>query len=74
MQYEDLTQELVDRCLSRGADSAEVMLETGRRLSIEVRNGEMETIQESSSHGAGFRVFRMIVHWRLRTRIECVRN
>jgi len=58
MQYENLSQELVDRCLSRGADSAEVMLETGRRLSIEVRNGEMETIQESSSHGAGFRVFR----------------
>jgi PmbA protein len=58
MQYEDLTQELVDRCLRQGADSAEVLLETGRQLSIEVRNGEMETIQESSSHGAGFRVFR----------------
>ena len=58
MQYENLSQELVDRCLSRGADSAEVMIEEGRQLSIEVRNGEMETIQESSSHGAGFRVFR----------------
>ncbi len=58
MQYENLSQELVDRCLSRGADSAEVLIEEGRQLSIEVRNGEMETIQESSSHGAGFRVFR----------------
>jgi PmbA protein len=58
MQYEDLTQELVDRCLSRGADSAEVLLETGRQLSIEVRNGVMETIQESASHGVGFRVFK----------------
>ena len=58
MQYENLPQELVDRCLSGGADSAEVLLETGRRLSIEVRNGELETIQESSSHGVGFRVFR----------------
>jgi len=58
MQYENLSQELVDRCLSRGADSAEVLMEEGRQLSIEVRNGEMETIQESSSHGAGFRVFR----------------
>jgi PmbA protein len=58
MQYEDLTRELVDRCLSRGADSAEVFLEEGRQLSIEVRNGEMETIQESASHGVGFRVFR----------------
>ena len=58
MQYDNLTQELVDRCLSQGADSAEVMIEEGRQLSIEVRNGEMETIQESTSHGAGFRVFR----------------
>jgi len=58
MQYENLPQELVDRCLSRGADAAEVYLETGRALSIEVRNGQMETIQESSSHGVGFRVFR----------------
>ena len=58
MQYENLPQELVDRCLGKGADSAEVLVEDGRQLSIEVRNGEMETIQESSSHGAGFRVFR----------------
>jgi len=58
MQYENLSQELVDRCLSRGAESAEVFIEEGRQLSIEVRNGEMETIQESTSHGAGFRVFR----------------
>ncbi len=58
MQYDDLTRALVDRCLSRGAESAEVFLEEGRQLSIEVRNGEMETIQESASHGVGFRVFR----------------
>lgn len=58
MQYENRPQELVDRCLSRGADSAEVLLETRRQLSIEVRNAVMETIQESSSHGVGFRVFK----------------
>ena len=58
MQYENLSQELVDRCLGRGAEDAEVYVEEGRNLSIEVRNGEMETIQESSSHGVGFRVFR----------------
>ena len=58
MQYENLSQDLVDRCLGRGAEHAEVYVEEGRSLSIEVRNGEMETIQESSSHGVGFRVFR----------------
>ncbi len=58
MQYENLPQELVDRCLSRGADAAEVLLETSRQLNIEVRNGQIETVQESSSHGVGFRVFK----------------
>ncbi len=58
MQHDNLPQELVDRCESRGADAAEVLLETSRRLSIEVRNGEVETVQESSSHGVGFRVFK----------------
>jgi len=58
MQYDNLPEELVERCLSQGADSAEVLLETGRQLGIEVRNGVMETIQQSSSHGVGFRVFR----------------
>ena len=58
MQHENLPQELVERCESKGADAAEVLLETSRRLSIEVRNGEMETVQESSSHGVGFRVFK----------------
>ncbi len=58
MQQENLPQELVDRCQGRGADAAEVVLETSRRLSIEVRNGELEKVQESSSHGVGFRVFK----------------
>jgi PmbA protein len=57
MDYESLAGQLVDRCLHRGADAAEVYLETARQLSIEVRNGEVETIQESTSHGVGFRVF-----------------
>jgi PmbA protein len=57
MQYDDLSKELVDRCLGMGAESAEVLIEEGRQLSMEVRNGTLETIQESSSHGVGFRVF-----------------
>ena len=57
MQNAELAGQLVDRCLRRGADAAEVFLQTARELSVEVRNGEVETIQESSSHGAGFRVF-----------------
>jgi PmbA protein len=55
--YKALAEQLVRTCLKKGADAAEVYLETGRNLSIEVRNGELETIQEASGFGAGFRVF-----------------
>jgi PmbA protein len=55
--YKALAERLVKICLKKGADGAEVYLETGRNLSIEVRNGEIETIQEASGFGAGFRVF-----------------
>jgi PmbA protein len=57
MEYKALTEQLVKQCLDRGADMAEVYLENGRNLSVEVRNGEIETVQEAASHGAGFRVF-----------------
>jgi len=57
MDTKTLAERLVRSCVKRGADAAEVYIETGRNLSIEVRNGEVETVQEASSQGAGFRVF-----------------
>jgi len=56
MDYKGLSEQLVKKCLKKGADAAEVYLETGRNLSVEVRNGEIETIQEAAAYGAGFRV------------------
>lgn len=58
MNYTDLTEKLVKKCLSLGADSAEVYLESKRDLSVQVLKSEIETIEEASSHGAGFRVFK----------------
>jgi PmbA protein len=55
--YKALAEDLVKKCQSRGADAAEVYIQSGRNLSIEVRNGEVETVEEAASHGAGFRVF-----------------
>jgi PmbA protein len=57
MDYLKLAEDLVDRCLRNGADAAEVYLETGRNLNLSLRNGEVETVQESASRGVGFRVF-----------------
>ncbi|MGD8534791.1 MAG: TldD/PmbA family protein [Candidatus Aminicenantes bacterium] len=57
MDYKALAEELVKKCLTKGADQAEVFIESGRNLSIRVRNGDIETVQEAATHGVGFRVF-----------------
>jgi len=57
MDYKVLASDLVKKCRAKGADEAEIYIEIGRELSIEVRNGELETVQEAASHGIGVRVF-----------------
>ncbi len=57
MDYKALAEESVRKCLKKGADAAEVYIETSRKLSLEVRKGEVETVQEAAGFGAGFRVF-----------------
>lgn len=57
MDYDAIAEKLVKKCVKRGADAAEVYIESGRELSIEIRNGEVETVEETASHGAGLRVF-----------------
>jgi len=56
MNYKELTENLVQKGLDFGASAAEVYLETSRDLSISILNGEIETIEEASSAGVGFRV------------------
>ncbi len=57
MNYTELTDKLVKKCLTLGADTAEVYLENRRNLSINILNSEIETIEEASTQGIGFRVF-----------------
>ncbi|MCK5145669.1 TldD/PmbA family protein [bacterium] len=56
MDYKSLTEDLVHQCLKKGADAAEVYLQSGRNLNISIRNSVVETIQENASKGVGFRV------------------
>jgi len=56
MDNKTIAEQLVKRCLKKGADAAEVFLESNRELSLEIRNGEIETVQEAASAGAGIRV------------------
>ncbi|MFB3852629.1 MAG: TldD/PmbA family protein [Vicinamibacterales bacterium] len=57
MDYKQLADDLVRSCVRKGADAAEVYLQIARNLSIEVRNGNLETVEEAASQGVGFRVF-----------------
>ena len=52
-----LAEQLVKRCLAKGGDAAEVYIESSRGLNIEVRNGDVEIIQEAATSGVGIRVF-----------------
>jgi PmbA protein len=57
MDNKALAEQLVKKCLAKGADAAEVYLESSRDLSIAVRNGDVETVKEAATAGIGFRVF-----------------
>ena len=56
MEYNKLVEDLVARALKMGADAAEAYLETGRNLSIQIQDGELETIEEAATAGVGIRV------------------
>jgi len=53
----ELAEKLVKKSLTLGANSAEVFIESNRNLSVQVLNSEIETIEEASSQGVGFRIF-----------------
>src|SRR5512133_3952579 len=57
MDFLQLAEKLVKTSKSLGAQSSEVYLEKNRNLSVNVLNSEIETIEEASSQGVGFRVF-----------------
>lgn len=57
MDYKALTEQLVKKCIEKGADQAEIYLEAERNMRVQVRNQEIETVQQAATHGVGFRVF-----------------
>lgn len=57
MDYMQLAKEIVNTAVKAGADEAEVFLQAGRTLNIEVRMGEVETVSQASEKGFGLRVF-----------------
>jgi len=56
MNYLSLAEKLVSKALKAGADAAEIFISADRNLSVNILNGEIETIEEADSAGAGIRV------------------
>ena len=53
-----LAAELVDRALARGIDVAEARVRSGSELSVQVRLGETELVEEAGHRSAGMRVMK----------------
>jgi len=54
----ELATTLKDRAMKRGVDVAEVRARSGSELSVKVRLGEIELIEEASHRGVGMRVIK----------------
>lgn len=55
--YMDLGRELVKEGLKMGAEQIEIYLSKSKELTIEVANGQIETLKNAEEHGVGIRVF-----------------
>ncbi len=53
-----IAENVAAQALEAGADAVEVLTASGAELSVRVRKGEAELVQEAASKGLGLRVFR----------------
>ena len=58
MDYKAIAEGIVDKVLKLGVDEAEGFVENNRAFDLRVRNGEVETIKQSTSKGIGLTVFK----------------
>ena len=54
----DLAQRVTEMCTKAGADAAEVLVRDGSELTVKVRMGQPELVQEAGSRAIGLRVFK----------------
>ena len=52
---EDLLQSLIQATLRAGADAADARISESAGLSVEVRNGELESVEREESRGLSLR-------------------
>lgn len=57
-ELRDQAQKCVELCRRAGADAAEVLVRDGSELTVKIRLGEPELVQEAGSRALGLRVFK----------------
>ena len=54
MNYRELTQDLIKKALKKGADQAEVYLDSGEEFNVQVRKARIEILEQSQRKGLGW--------------------
>ena len=57
-ELREQAQKCVELCRRAGADAAEVLVRDGSELTVKIRLGEPELVQEAGSRALGLRVFK----------------
>lgn len=58
MSYKDIAEKVVKDALKAGVDEAEAYLASSREFELEVRNGDVETVKQSTTKGIGLTVYK----------------
>ncbi len=58
MNYQDIAEKVIKETLKLGVEEAEAYLETNREFEVEVRDGDVETVKQSTTKGIGLTVFK----------------
>lgn len=58
MNYQEMAEKVIKETLKLGVEEAEAYLENNREFELEVRNGDVETVKQSTTKGIGLTVYK----------------
>lgn len=58
MEYQKIAEKIIETAKTLGADEAEAYIESSRDFSLLVRNGEVDTVKQSSTKGIGLTIYK----------------
>jgi PmbA protein len=58
MNYQEIAEKVIKEAIKMGVEEAEAFLENNREFQLEVRNGDVETVKQSTTKGIGLTVYK----------------